>query len=212
MDLARRPLGTSGLRITTVGFGAWAIGGGGWAFGWGPQDDRRLDRRDPPRGGARRQLDRHRGGRTASATRRRWSRGPWRAVSEPPPSSSPSAAWSGTTRRTMRPAALNLRPDAIRRECEASLRRLGVERIDLYQFHWPDRRPARPSRSRGARWPTSSSRARCAAAGLSNFDVPLLERCEPIRHVDSPAAVLQRDRPRGGPTTCCPGARPTGPA
>src|ERR1700716_2777120 len=37
--LPTRPLGSSGLEITTVGFGAWAIGGGGWAFGWGPQDD-----------------------------------------------------------------------------------------------------------------------------------------------------------------------------
>src|SRR3954464_8625168 len=33
------PLGTTGLEITTVGFGAWAIGGGGWEFGWGPQED-----------------------------------------------------------------------------------------------------------------------------------------------------------------------------
>src|SRR5437867_13242150 len=39
MTLPTRPLGTSGIDITTVGFGAWAIGGGGWAFGWGPQDD-----------------------------------------------------------------------------------------------------------------------------------------------------------------------------
>jgi aryl-alcohol dehydrogenase-like predicted oxidoreductase len=37
--LPTRPLGSSGLEITTVGFGAWAIGGGGWAYGWGPQDD-----------------------------------------------------------------------------------------------------------------------------------------------------------------------------
>ena len=37
--LPTRPLGTSGLEITTVGFGAWAIGGGDWSFGWGPQDD-----------------------------------------------------------------------------------------------------------------------------------------------------------------------------
>src|SRR5512138_43544 len=37
--LRSRPLGTSGLEITTVGFGAWAAGGGGWSFGWGPQDD-----------------------------------------------------------------------------------------------------------------------------------------------------------------------------
>jgi hypothetical protein len=39
MALATRPLGSSGLHITTVGFGYWAVGGGGWSFGWGPQDD-----------------------------------------------------------------------------------------------------------------------------------------------------------------------------
>src|SRR6186997_2829082 len=39
MSLPERPLGTSGLNLTTVGFGAWATGGGGWSFGWGPQDD-----------------------------------------------------------------------------------------------------------------------------------------------------------------------------
>src|ERR687886_2421208 len=39
MGLPTRPLGTTGMEITRVGFGAWAIGGGGWAFGWGPQDD-----------------------------------------------------------------------------------------------------------------------------------------------------------------------------
>ena len=39
MSLPTRPLGTSGLEITTVGFGSWAAGGGGWSFGWGPQDD-----------------------------------------------------------------------------------------------------------------------------------------------------------------------------
>src|ERR671931_1216680 len=37
--LKTAPLGTTGLAITRVGFGAWAIGGGGWEFGWGPQDD-----------------------------------------------------------------------------------------------------------------------------------------------------------------------------
>ncbi len=39
MPLPKRALGSSGLELTTVGFGAWAIGGGGWSFGWGPQDD-----------------------------------------------------------------------------------------------------------------------------------------------------------------------------
>ena len=37
--LPTRPLGSSALHITPVGFGAWATGGGGWAAGWGPQDD-----------------------------------------------------------------------------------------------------------------------------------------------------------------------------
>jgi len=42
MTLPTRPLGRSGLPITTVGFGAWAAGGGGWAYSWGPQDDASL--------------------------------------------------------------------------------------------------------------------------------------------------------------------------
>lgn len=41
MTRSMRPLGTSGLRITTLGFGSWAAGGAGWSFGWGPQDDER---------------------------------------------------------------------------------------------------------------------------------------------------------------------------
>ena len=39
MAIPTRPLGSSGLNITKVGFGSWAVGGGGWSFGWGPQDD-----------------------------------------------------------------------------------------------------------------------------------------------------------------------------
>src|SRR5271167_2235864 len=39
MSLPIRALGSSGLNITTVGFGSWAVGGGGWTYGWGPQDD-----------------------------------------------------------------------------------------------------------------------------------------------------------------------------
>src|SRR4051794_23822794 len=37
--LPSRHLGTTGLQLSTVGFGAWAVGGAGWAYGWGPQDD-----------------------------------------------------------------------------------------------------------------------------------------------------------------------------
>src|SRR5450755_2263885 len=38
-QLKTAQLGTTGMEITRVGFGAWAIGGGGWEFGWGPQQD-----------------------------------------------------------------------------------------------------------------------------------------------------------------------------
>jgi aryl-alcohol dehydrogenase-like predicted oxidoreductase len=93
----------------------------------------------------------------------------------------------------MKPPQRNLSPDSIRRECEASLRRLGVERIDLYQFHWPDA---------GARVEDSWSavvklieEGKVRAAGVSNFDATLLERCEAIRHVDSlqpPFSLIDR--------------------
>jgi aryl-alcohol dehydrogenase-like predicted oxidoreductase len=93
----------------------------------------------------------------------------------------------------MKPPQRNLSPDSIRRECEASLRRLGVERIDLYQFHWPDA---------GTRVEDSWSavvklieEGKIRAAGVSNFDATLLARCEAIRHVDSlqpPFSLIDR--------------------
>jgi aryl-alcohol dehydrogenase-like predicted oxidoreductase len=87
-----------------------------------------------------------------------------------------------------------LTPDSIRRECEASLRRLGVERIDLYQFHWPDQTGVRVEDS----WATMVELVRegkVRAIGVSNFDVHQLARCEQIRHVDSlqpPFSLINR--------------------
>jgi aryl-alcohol dehydrogenase-like predicted oxidoreductase len=77
-----------------------------------------------------------------------------------------------------------LKPESIRQECEASLRRLGVERIDLYQFHWPDETGTPVEDS----WGTMAKlieEGKIRAAGVSNFNVDLLERCEAVRHVDS---------------------------
>ena len=78
---------------------------------------------------------------------------------------------------------------------EASLRRLGVERIDLYQFHWPDESGTPVEDS----WEMMSrlvDEGKIRAAGVSNFDVDLLRRCEAIRHVDSlqpPFSLIQRE-------------------
>jgi aryl-alcohol dehydrogenase-like predicted oxidoreductase len=88
----------------------------------------------------------------------------------------------------------NLRPASIRRECEDSLRRLGIERIDLYQFHWPDD-TGTPVEDSWAEMARLVDEGKVRAAGVSNFPVELLERIEPIRHVDSlqpPFSLVRR--------------------
>jgi aryl-alcohol dehydrogenase-like predicted oxidoreductase len=89
----------------------------------------------------------------------------------------------------------NLDPASIRRECEASLRRLKVERIDLYQFHWPDQTGVAVEDSWGEMI-RLIEQGKVRAAGVSNFSVPLLDRCETLRHVDSlqpPFSLIRRE-------------------
>jgi aryl-alcohol dehydrogenase-like predicted oxidoreductase len=88
-----------------------------------------------------------------------------------------------------------LKPESIRTEVDASLRRLGVEQIDLYQFHWPDETGTPVEDS----WETLVrliEAGKIRAAGVSNFNVELLARCEAIRHVDSlqpPFSLIRRE-------------------
>jgi aryl-alcohol dehydrogenase-like predicted oxidoreductase len=95
----------------------------------------------------------------------------------------------------MKPAIRSLAPASIRRECEASLRRLNVERIDLYQFHRPDEGGV-PVEDSWGEMGRLIDEGKVWRAGVSNFDVALLERCEAIRHVDSlqpPFSLIQRE-------------------
>jgi aryl-alcohol dehydrogenase-like predicted oxidoreductase len=88
-----------------------------------------------------------------------------------------------------------LKPESIRKECEASLRRLGVQRIDLYQFHWPDQ-TGTPVEESWTEMVRLIEQGKVRMGGVSNFDVPLLERCEAIRHVDSlqpPFSLIRRE-------------------
>ena len=194
MALNTRPLGKSGMRITTVGFGAWAAGGGGWAFGWGPQDD----------------------AESVASIRHAVELGVnWidtaavyglghseevvgRALREIPPADRPfvftKCGLIFDRNKPFEPAQRVLKPESLRKEVEISLRRLGVERIDLYQFHWPDESgtPVEDSWGEMARL---VEEGKIRAAGVSNFDVPLLERCERVRHVDSlqpPFSLIRR--------------------
>ena len=192
--LPTRRLGTTDLHLTTVGFGAWAVGGGGWAFGWGPQDD------DASIASIRHAVERgvnwidtaavYGLGHSEEVVRR--------AVEGIPAGNRPyiftkcGMVWDEGNRKA--PPRQVLRPETIRHECEASLRRLGVERIDLYQFHWPDQSGTRVEDS----WETMIrlvEEGKVLAAGVSNFGVDLLERCEAVRHVDSlqpPLSLIRR--------------------
>jgi aryl-alcohol dehydrogenase-like predicted oxidoreductase len=83
----------------------------------------------------------------------------------------------------------------VRQECEASLRRLGVETIDLYQFHWPDQTGTAVEESWGTMLRLVEE-GKIRWAGVSNYDEPLLERCEAVGHVTSlqpPFSMIRRD-------------------
>jgi aryl-alcohol dehydrogenase-like predicted oxidoreductase len=195
MSLPKRPLGSSGVQITTVGFGAWAIGGGGWAFSWGPQDD------EESLATMRHALDL---GVTWIDTAAVYGLGHseevvGRLLHDLPASGRPlvftkcGLVWDESN--PMAEARRVLKPESIRRECDASLRRLGVERIDLYQFHWPDE-TGTPVEDSWGEMVRLIEQGKIRLAGVSNFDVPLLQRCEAIRHVDSlqpPFSLIHRD-------------------
>ena len=193
--LPTRPLGTSGLEITTVGFGAWAAGGGSWAYGWGPQDD------DASIAAMRHALER---GVNWIDTAAVYGLGHseevvGRLLRDLPANDRPliftkcGQVWDERDR--MAEPARTLRPESIRREVTASLRRLGVERIDLYQFHWPDQTGTAIEDSWGE-MVRLIEEGKVRAAGVSNFTVDLLERAERVRHVDSlqpPFSLIRRD-------------------
>ena len=128
-----KQLGNSDMHITRLGVGAWAMGGGDWAFGWGPQDD----------------TDSIAAIRAAVEAGINWV--DTAAVYGLGHSEEVVAkALEGLTPRPYvftkceriwgedRQIAKSLKADSIRRECEASLRRLNLEQIDLYQIHWPE--------------------------------------------------------------------------
>lgn len=88
----------------------------------------------------------------------------------------------------------DLRPNSLRTECEASLKRLRVQRIDLYQLHWPVENHEIVEQAWGALGDLHRE-GKIRWAGVSNFDIALLERCARIRAIDSvqlPLSLLDR--------------------
>jgi aryl-alcohol dehydrogenase-like predicted oxidoreductase len=194
LDIERRTLGTNGPEITIVGFGAWAVGGGDWSFSWGPQDD------EASIGAMRRAVDL---GINWVDTAAVYGLGHseeviGRFLKTLPPSDRPMVftkcglVWDDNNRRKV--AIRNSQPSSIREGCDASLRRLGVETIDLFQFHWPDE-TGTPVEDSWEEMGRLIDAGKVRYGGVSNYGLTLLERCEQIRHVQSlqsPYSLVRR--------------------
>jgi aryl-alcohol dehydrogenase-like predicted oxidoreductase len=173
-----KPLGNSDLRITPIGFGAWAIGGGNWAFGWGSQDDR------DSIAAIREALD---AGVNWIDTAAVYGLGRSEEVvakalegvsNRPYVFTKCSRVWD-----ERREIGNSLKADSLRRECEASLRRLRVDRIDLYQIHWPQ-----PDQDVEEGWTTLAELQREGKVrhiGVSNFSVTQMRRAMSIAPITS---------------------------
>ena len=179
-QLRTSKLGGTGLEITRVGFGAWAIGGGGWEFGWGPQQD------DESLAAIHRAIE---GGVNWIDTAAAYGFGrseevvgrALRDLNPRPYVFTKSSVLDDGTRHIKHV----LKRDSILREAEASLDRLGVEAIDLYQVHWPI--PDEDIEEGWAAMAELKERGLVRHIGVSNFSPGQLQRIQAI----APAETIQ---------------------
>jgi aryl-alcohol dehydrogenase-like predicted oxidoreductase len=88
----------------------------------------------------------------------------------------------------------SLKADSIRRECEASLRRLKTDVIDLYQIHWPE--PDEDIEEGWSELLNLKQEGKVRHIGVSNFNVPQMKRAQaiaPITSLQPPYAVVRRE-------------------
>ncbi len=189
-----RKLGYSDLRLSTIGLGTWAMGGGDWKFGWGPQND------DSSTAAIHKALDEginwidtaaiYGHGRSEEVV--------GRAIKGIRDSvviaTKCGRVWEGESREIKK----SLKAKSIRREVEASLRRLDIERIDLYQLHWPE-----PDEQLEEGWGTMAElvkEGKVRYVGVSNFDLQQLKRAQaihPIASLQPPYNMLRREIEEG---------------
>jgi aryl-alcohol dehydrogenase-like predicted oxidoreductase len=188
-SLRTTQLGQTGLEITRVGFGAWAIGGGGWEFGWGPQDDEEsIDAIHHAIETGINWID------TAAA----YGFGHSEQIV--------GRALEGVAPRPFvftkcsllegpgRTVAHSLERDSLLREAEASLERLGIDAIDLYQIHWPI-----PGEDIEEGWRALADlrdEGLVRHIGVSNFDVDQLRRIQqiaPVETLQPQYSLIQRE-------------------
>ena len=187
-------LGRAGPEITRVGFGAWAIGGQ-WKFGWGPVDD------EESVAAIRHALE---SGLNWIDTAAVYGLGhseevvgravtPFAVGKDVYVFTKCGRTWYGS--ESGGEIVNDLRPESVRFECEQSLKRLGLERIDLYQFHWPDFRTRTQAEDSWAAMSSLVEEGKVRWVGVCNHGVDLLEKLDTGRHVDSvqpPLSMLNR--------------------
>jgi aryl-alcohol dehydrogenase-like predicted oxidoreductase len=188
--MEHKRLGNSDMEITPIGFGAWAVGGGNWEWGWGEQDDRQsvaailraleqglnwIDTAAAYGLGHSEEIVR--------AALQEW-RGP-----RPYVFTKCAMVWDDSGAVTV-----SLRPESVRRECEASLRRLGTDTIDLYQIHWPVDDTAETMEG----WATLAElqeEGKVRWIGVSNFSLEELKQAHaiaPITSLQPPYSLIRR--------------------
>lgn len=182
-----RRLGNSDMHVTPIGFGAWAIGGGGWAFAWGAQDDR------DSIAAIREAIDL---GINWIDTAAVYGLGHSEEVV--------AKALEGVSKRPFvftkcarvwdenRHIGKSLKAASIRAECEASLKRLKVDVIDLYQVHWPE-----PPEDIEEGWQTMvklKEEGKVRWVGVSNFSAEQMARVAkygPITSLQPPYSLIR---------------------
>ena len=186
-----RKLGNSDMQITPVGYGAWAAGGTGYDFAWGPQDDA------DSIAAIHRSLELgvnwidtaavYGIGHSEEVVARALKE--WRGP-RPYVFSKCAMRWDDKGRVTK-----VHRADSIRQECEASLRRLQLDVIDLYQIHWP---PEDNGPGLEESWRTLAAlqkEGKVRWIGVCNFDVAQLQRAEkiaPVTSLQPPYSLIRR--------------------
>lgn len=166
------------MSITPVGFGAWALGGGGWVYSWGPQDDRESI------AAIHHALDR---GINWIDTAAGYGLGHSEEVVGQALDGLAHKPYIFTKCQLIwneRGEIIDcLKRDSLRRECEASLRRLGVDAIDLYQIHWP--RPDPDIEEGWAALADLKKEGKVRWIGVSNFSVEQMRRADKIAPISS---------------------------
>lgn len=183
-----RQFGQTDMQITPIGVGAWAMGGGSWAFSWGAQDDQQSI------AAIKRALDL---GINWIDTAAVYGLGHseeivGRAIKgreKPYIFTKCSVVWDEQGN-----ISSSLQAASIQREVEASLKRLGVDVIDLYQIHWPN-----PDSELEEGWETLAKlkqQGKVRAIGVSNFNIEQLQRAEkiaPVETLQPPYSLVHRD-------------------